>query len=145
MKRFIEAHRKLIAYLFFGALTTLVNIVVYAAGTALGLSVGWVNVLAWVLSVAFAYETNRRWVFQSRSTGWAARLRELGAFVACRLGTGVMDQLIMMLCVDYAGSRFIAPDHRYIWGLGVKVASNVLVIVLNYIFSKVFAFKKSRD
>lgn len=145
MRKFIEEHQKLIAYLFFGALTTLVNIVVYAAGTALGLSVGWANALAWVLSVVFAYYTNRRWVFQSACTGLWERLRELGAFAACRLGTGLMDQVIMILGVDYAGSRFIAPDHRYIWGLGVKVASNVLVIVLNYVLSKVFVFKKQNS
>lgn len=142
MRELIKKHWKLISYLFFGALTTLVNIAVYGAATYLGMAVGWANALAWTLSVAFAYYTNRRWVFESTASGLAAVLRELGAFVACRLGTGLLDQAIMMLGVDFLGPRLVAPEHLYIWGLALKIASNVIVIVLNYIFSKLIIFAK---
>ena len=144
MKELIKKHWALISYLFFGALTTAVNIIVYAAATAMGMATGWANALAWALSVAFAYYTNRRWVFQSTARGLKAVLREMGAFVACRLGTGLMDQAIMMLGVDGLGPKLIAPEHLYIWGLALKIASNVLVIILNYIFSKLIIFSKKR-
>ncbi len=141
MKEWIKKHWKLISYLFFGGLTTVVNIVVYGVATALGMATAWANVLAWVLSVAFAYYTNRKWVFESVCTGWRAVLREAGAFVACRLGTGVMDQAIMMFGVDYLGVRLVAAESLYLWSLGLKVASNVLVIVLNYVLSRLLVFK----
>ena len=114
MKELIKKHWKLISYLFFGALTTLVNIVVYGAATYLGMAVGWANALAWTLSVAFAYYTNRRWVFESTASGLAAVLREMGAFVACRLGTGLLDQAIMMLGVDGLGPRLVAGAPLYL-------------------------------
>ena len=120
MKELIKKHWKLISYLFFGALTTLVNIVVYGAAAYLGMAVGWANALAWALSVAFAYYTNRRWVFGSTVSGRPAVLREMGAFVACRLGTGLLDQAIMMLGVDVLGPKLLAPEHLYIWGLAVS-------------------------
>ena len=142
MKELIKKHWKLISYLFFGALTTLVNIVVYGAATYLGMAVGWANALAWALSVAFAYSTTRRWVFGSTVSGRPAVLREMGAFVACRLGTGLLDQAIMMLGVDVLGPKLLAPERLYIWGLALKIASNIIVIVLNYLFSKLIIFAK---
>lgn len=145
MKKLIDlarSHREALSYLFFGALTTLVNIAVYGAATYLGMAVGWANALAWALSVAFAYYTNRRWVFESTAAGFKAVLREMSAFVACRLGTGLLDQAIMMLGVDSLGPKLVAPEHLYIWGLALKIASNVIVIVLNYIFSKLIIFAK---
>lgn len=145
MKKLIDlarSHREALSYLFFGALTTLVNIAVYGAATYLGMAVGWANALAWALSVAFAYYTNRRWVFESTAAGFKAVLREMSAFVACRLGTGLLDQAIMMLGVDGLGPKLVAPEHLYIWGLALKIASNVIVIVLNYIFSKLIIFAK---
>ena len=136
MKELIKKHWKLISYLFFGALTTLVNIAVYGAATYLGMAVGWANALAW------AYYTNRRWVFESTAAGFKAVLREMGAFVACRLGTGLLDQAIMMLGVDVLGPKLLAPERLYIWGLALKIASNIIVIVLNYLFSKLIIFAK---
>ena len=134
-------HREVIAYLFFGGVTTLVNIAAYAALSRLGLSTGLANAVAWVIAVLTAYFTNRRWVFESRARG-AAAMREFAAFIAARVGTGLLDEAIMVLGVDKLGPMIVAPDRLGLWGLGVKVFSNILVIVLNYIFSKVFIFRK---
>lgn len=136
-------HSALIKYAFFGGLTTLANISVYGVATYCGVAIAWANVLAWVLSVAFAYYTNRRWVFESTASGFQAVMREIGAFVACRLGTGILDQAIMMLVGAWLGAQLVPDDMLYLWSLGVKVASNVLVIVLNYVFSKVWVFRKA--
>ena len=131
--RCFQKYREQITYLFFGGVTTLVNIACYGALSALGLSTALANAVAWVVSVLTAYFTNRRWVFESRSRG-AAAAREFVSFVACRIATGVLDEAIMVLGVD----------HLHLWGLGVKVFSNVLVIVLNYVFSKLIIFRGKR-
>ena len=90
--------------------------------------------IAWVLSVLFAYFTNRVWVFQSTASGTKAILREIGSFFGCRLLSGAIDMGIMFLCVSVLG----LPDKL------IKILANVVVIILNYLFSKLFIFKKDK-
>ena len=121
--------REVFFYLVFGVLTTLVNIVSFAILTRL-LSAGTVlsNVIAWFLSVLFAYVTNRRWVFQSKDGNV---FREAAAFFSGRIGTGVLDTVVMFITVDLLG-----------WNdMVMKVISNVIVVILNYVISKFFVFK----
>ena len=126
-------YREAILYIFFGGCTTFVNIIVYyICAHLLLLATAPSTVIAWILSVAFAYLTNRIYVFESRSRGLAAILREIGAFVSCRLLTGVMDLAIMYVCVDLLHFN----------DLIIKIISNVLVIVLNYVASKLLIFRK---
>ena len=141
LKSLFLKYREQIAYLFFGGVTTLVNIAAYAVLSRVGLSTGVANAIAWALSVLVAYVTNRLWVFESKSRG-AAAAKEFLSFVACRLGTGLMDEAIMVLGVDKLGPMLVSPERLDLWGLGVKVFSNILVIILNYVFSKAFIFRK---
>ncbi len=143
LKSLFLKYREQIAYLFFGGVTTVVNIAAYALLSRLGLSTGVANAIAWALAVVVAYISNRLWVFESKARG-AAAVKELVSFVACRLGTGLMDEAIMVLGVDRLGP-IVAPNHMALWGLGVKVFSNILVIVLNYVFSKLFIFRKKEN
>ena len=120
-------------YGIFGVLTTIENLVVYnlfyyKAGINNTIS----NIIAWILAVAFAYITNKLWVFDSKSWKMSVLRREVTAFVSCRLATGIMDLVIMYICVDILGWHAML----------MKLASNVLVIILNYIFSKLIIFKK---
>ena len=124
-------YQEQIAYLFFGGVTTLVNIVALEIFARLGCATWLANAIAWVLSVLTAYVTNRLWVFHSDSTG-ASAVKEIGSFFACRTATFVLDEAIMVVGVD----------KLHLWRLGVKIFANVLVIILNYVFSKVFIFKK---
>ena len=128
-----KKYRDILLYLIFGALTTLENIVTYAALTRL-LGMGEIgsNDWAWVRPVLFAYVTNKLWVFENRDFGARHLAREFGSFVAARLFSGALDMGIMWLFV----TRLACPD------LLVKTASNVVVIVLNYLFSKLIIFKK---
>lgn len=125
--------RQLALYVFFGVCTTLVNVVAYyALAHPIGLSTGVSTIVSWVLSVLFAFLTNKVWVFGSRS--WAGRLllREAVSFYVCRLLTGLMDLAIMLVTVD-------------LWGwddLWMKLASNVLVIILNYVASQCLIFQR---
>ena len=143
LKKLFAKYRELLLYVLFGGLTTLINIVVYGVCTQLlQLSTAASNALAWVLSVLFAYFTNRKWVFESTARTPQALLREFVSFVSCRLGTGVLDQIIMVVGVDVFGARFIPVQYSDLWSMGLKIASNILVILLNYIFSKLIIFRK---
>ena len=131
----VRAHLDLVLYGVFGVLTTLVNIVSYwAFAHVLGLGTLVSSVLAWIASVAFAYLTNRRWVFQSEARGAAAIAKEAASFFAARLATGALDWAGMWLLVDVAR----LPD------MPVKLALNVAVIVLNFVLSKLVVFRKPR-
>ena len=124
---------EIISYLFFGVLTTIVNYVAYWAFTrALGMSVAVATFWAWALAVLFAFVTNKIWVFHSRTNTVRAFFTELAAFVAARVFSGALDVALMWLFADKMG----LPD---MW---VKLALNVLVTVLNYVFSKLWIFKK---
>ena len=129
----IKKHKSFIAYGVFGVFTTIVNIVTYNfCYNNLGISNTLSNIVAWILAVTFAYLTNKVWVFDSKSWKWEVLKREVLAFISCRLATGILDIVIMFVCVDILGLH----------ALLMKVISNVLVIILNYIFSKLVIFKK---
>ena len=140
IKRLWQRYRELLSYLFFGGLTTLVNIAVYGLLARLGLTTAVANACALAASILFAYVTNRLWVFESRTHG-ADALREFVRFILCRLGTGVVDELIMVAGVDGLGPVLFA-EVPSLWGLSVKVFANIVVIVLNYVFSKLIIFRK---
>ena len=150
----------------------------------------WGNVLDNALCILFAYCTNRAFVFRSKTTG-KAMAKEFGTFVTCRLGTMVLDAVIMIVGGNLLAAQgaalmeslfgsFLTVSGSYtgaaasaaasvagvaiiggadgptavfvttritaqeIWGLCVKVFSNVVVVVLNYVFSKLIIFKKKK-
>lgn len=123
----------ILSYLVFGVLTTVVNYAVYLPiYNLLGLSAAVSNVIAWVAAVAFAFLTNKPFVFKSHD--WSAKtvIPELTKFVSCRVASGAMETLILLLTVDILGWN------GNIW----KLFTQVLVVVLNYITSKLVVFKK---
>ena len=133
LKALYTRYQDVIPYLFFGVCTTLVNMAAYAvAAYPLGLSVTASTVIAWVLAVLFAYVTNRRWVFHSEARTTAEIGRELLSFFSCRAATGLLDIGCMALFVDVLG-----------WNdLLIKALDNVLVIILNYVASRLLIFRK---
>ena len=191
MMKFFKKHWEVLSYLIFGVLTTLLNIVLYALFSQLfGYTAAnsWGNVLDNALCILFAYCTNRAFVFRSKTTG-KAMAKEFGTFVTCRLGTMVLDAVIMIVGGNLLAAQgaalmeslfgsFLTVSGSYtgaaasaaasaagvaiiggadgptavfvttritaqeIWGLCVKVFSNVVVVVLNYVFSKLIIFKK---
>ena len=125
----VKKYREPIAYLLFGGLATLLNIVLYVVfKTLFGYEAAnsWGNVADNVLCILFAYFTNRIWVFRSKAHGSAA-LREFGSFVACRLGTLVVDAAIMFVGGNLVGPALVPAAYLGLWGVGVKVFSNVIV------------------
>lgn len=129
----LKKYQQPILYLFFGICTTIVNIITYyLSAHILSLSVILSTCLAWLVSVIFAYITNKWWVFESKSLRLKAVIQEILSFTGCRLFTGACDLLIMLIFVDSLGMD----------DLFVKIASNILAVVLNYIFSKMIIFKR---
>ena len=133
IRELIEKHWDILSYLFFGVLTTVVNYVVYLpCYNLLGLSAVASNGIAWVVAVAFAYLTNKPFVFKSNDWSSKTVIPELTKFVGCRIGSGLAESLILLLAVDILGWN------GNIW----KLLTNVLVVILNYIGSKLLVFRK---
>ena len=125
-----KKYKEIIMYLIFGILTTIVNIVVYfIASNVLNINYLISNATAWFLSVLFAYVTNKLYVFESSSKEF---IKEIVAFFSSRLATGILDMFLMWLFVTVASLNDVV----------VKIFVNILVIIMNYIFSKLFVFRK---
>lgn len=123
---------EIISYLIFGELTTAVNIAVYfICSRFFYLEVIASNIIAWLLSVLFAYLTNRKFVFKSEAKGFSSVLKECINFFLGRLSTGILDTVIMFVCVDLLAFNDVV----------MKVLSNIIVIVLNYLISKLLVFR----
>ncbi len=124
--------KSVILYIIFGILTTLINIVsYYICSHILSQEILISNVIAWIISVLFAYITNRKWVFESSTYKKRDILKEAISFFSCRLLTGLMDMGIMFISVNLLLFNDVV----------MKVVSNILVIVVNYIASKLLIFK----
>lgn len=133
IRRLFEKYQDKILYLVFGALTTAVNTGVYwFCAHPLGIPVLPGTMIAWFAAVVFAYLTNRRWVFSSEASTPKEYIREIVSFFLCRLGTGLLDWVLMFLLV----SRLHLND------LAVKIGVNILVIILNYVASRLIIFRK---
>ena len=128
-----KKYKSFIFYAFFGVCTTLVNLFCYRLFYfVLGISNVPSTVIAWLFAVLFAFITNKLWVFESKSFAITTFLPELVKFFICRIATGLLDVLIMWIAVDKMKWNAMA------W----KLISNVLVIVLNYVASKLVIFVK---
>lgn len=135
IKQLLVKYKTEILYLCFGVATTLINVLCYYLLNGLLLVLNIVStVIAWIVSVLFAFFTNRNVVFVSKTRGAAARLKEFFAFLLSRVTTGVLDVLIMLIAVD------ILEQPNLLW----KILSNVIVVILNYVLGKlIFQRKKS--
>ncbi len=129
----IRKHYDILAYLFFGVLTTVVNYVIYLpCYNLLQLSAAVSNAIAWVAAVAFAYVTNKPFVFKSHD--WSAKtvVPELTKFVGSRVASGALETAIIFVTVDLM-----------LWnGNVMKLVTSVLVVIFNYVASKLLVFNK---
>lgn len=136
IKKRYQQYRAVISYLFFGVITTLINIGVFAVLNHYG---HWnyqlANIIAWFLSVLFAYITNKIWVFQSKTTTTAGLFKEMGNFFLFRILSLLIDVVILFIGITLLKQN----------ALLIKVIDNVIVVVVNYLVSKVFIFKGEKD
>ena len=133
IKELYKKYKEVINYLIFGGLTTVVNFVCYLLLTkVLGAEEVLSNVIALVVSILFAYVTNKIFVFESKTVAPKEIAKEMVSFFACRGVTSLIDIGLFALLVKIMGINDIL----------VKLFNQVLVIVLNYVFSKLIIFKK---
>ena len=133
-----KKNKEVINYLIFGFLTTLINLLTYFILTSIWLDASKVielqsaNIISWITAVIFAYFTNRKYVFDSKNNN---KIKEIFSFFIARLTTLVVDMIIM-----YLGVNILFFNDKF-----VKIISQIIVIVANYVLSKLFVFKKSKS
>lgn len=135
MKEIIKRNREIISYLIIGVLTTIVSLISYylltitilSPNNPLELTIA--NIISWIISVLFAYITNRKYVFQSKDKN---TLKEASKFTLSRVTTLLIDILLMFIFVS------ILHFNDKI----IKLLVQIIIIILNYIFSKLLVFKK---
>lgn len=152
MIQFVQQYHELITYLFWGVMTTLVSWATYSIFTILLQDVDYIifllgvqispavlisNVLSWICAVLFAFITNKMWVFQSKEWKKQVWIPELGKFVSARVVTGILEMVAVPLLVGMGLNQTILG----IEGMVAKVIVSVVVVLLNYVFSKLFIFK----
>lgn len=131
----IRINKAVIAYLFWGVVTTILNIGIFMLVVKIGINYQVGNVLGWLAAVTVSYFTNKVWVFYSKYMGLKNTIKEMGRFFFYRIVTLVMDFVITFIGISLLGiNSFI-----------VKVVDNVVVVVCNYIFSKLLIFKKGNQ
>ncbi len=127
---FYHRHREVLLYLFFGGLTTLISWgSFYLLHYPMGINELISNILSWVLSVLFAFVTNRTWVFSNAA---GRPLAAMGRFFASRLATLGLEEGLIFLFVTYLSFDAMV----------IKISGNLLVLALNYLCSKFFVFRK---
>ena len=132
IKELLDRYKSVILYIIFGVLTTLVNLVsYYFCFNIIGISNVLSTIIAWILAVAFAFITNKLWVFNSKKFDKQTLIHEIVTFLGARIITGILDVIVMYIAVD------LLQADATLW----KMISNIIVIVLNYIASKLLIFK----
>lgn len=126
-------NREMILYILFGVLTTLIDWIVYVGLGNRGLDYKVCTAASWTAAVLFAFITNKVIVFRSYNYKLKELAKEFISFVSCRIATGLMTLFGMMFFVDCIGINDIIS----------KLILSVLVIILNYVFSKIFIFRKN--
>ena len=142
IKELFTKYKEMIMYLIFGVGTTAVNWIIYTIMVTIGgnINIMVANVVAWIGAVVFAYITNKIWVFESKSWNPKLVLKEAGMFLGARLFSGIFE-IGLFPVLMWAG---LNQSIFGIEGMVAKVVISVLVIVLNYIFSKLLIFKKQK-
>ena len=126
-------YKEVLLYLIFGGLTTVVSLVSFWICTyPLHINVLISNIISWICAVTFAYFTNAKWVFEAKPATRQEAFRQFISFYAGRLATLGVEELILLVFVTLLhGNEMI-----------VKVIAQVVVVVLNYVVSKLFVFQK---
>ena len=136
IEKIIIKYKEIINYLIFGVATTVVSIVSYFIfAKTFNINPIISNIISWVISVFFAYITNRKYVFESKTTGKKEIIKEMISFFSCRIFSGIIDTSIFTVMVE------ILKINDGI----AKIVTQVIVIILNYVLSKLVTFRKKEN
>lgn len=143
LQELFAKYKEVIMYLIFGVGTTVVNWVIYTilikvAGVP---NLTLANIVAWIGAVAFAYVTNKLWVFESKSWNPNVVFKELGKFLGARIASGIVEIGLFPVLMWMGLNQAIFG----VEGMVAKVLISVIVIIMNYVFSKLLVFKKAKE
>ena len=132
-------HQEGMRYLTFGALSTIINILTYAIFASVilknlptdELRVNISEIIAFIAAIIFAYITNKMYVFKSKTQNIKQLVKEITSFTSCRIITEIISILMMNIAIWYS-----------INDIFMKILANIVVIILNFVFSKIIIFKK---
>jgi len=152
IKELLVKYKEIIMYLIFGVLTTLVNwIATWVCQNVFGmketeLQITIANGIAWFLAVLFAFITNRKYVFESKSNNF---LLEMAKFYAARVFTGLFEIFLPTALISLGNNAgafsFLSAEYLGMKGFVSKVLTSIIVIVLNYVLSKLLVFRKKKN
>ena len=129
---FYKKHKEMLLYLFFGGLTFVISVITYAFfNVSLGMNELVANIFSWILAVLFAFFTNRIWVFDGKTNGAKEFFVQMMNFGG-RVATLLVEEVILFVFITELGFGSMA----------VKIAAQIIVIILNYVISKLWVFRK---
>lgn len=146
IKQLYKKYEDMILYIIFGVLTTIVSYASYFIARNV-MTVAAANIVSWVCAVTFAFITNKKYVFKSKTDTAKAWITEALSFYAARLLTGLVETVIMALCADKY-SEFFCSLFRVepkINELIFKIIANVIILIMNYVISKLVIFRNKDD
>ena len=130
---FYKKYKEIVLYLFFGVLTMAVSIISYArCNMVIKMDALVANIISWILAVLFAFYTNRIWVFSVKTNSKKDLIVQMISFCSGRIVTLIIEETILFVfikCLHYDS-------------MGVKIMAQIVVVVLNYIISKLWVFHK---
>lgn len=128
IKKLARNNQEIVKYIIFGVLTTAVNYIVFFTLISVysGMNTVIANTIAWIISFLFAFFTNRKWVFKSKAAGFKERLMEFWWFLVARIFSLVIDDTIIYLGIDMLHQNQLL----------IKLISQIVIVLINYIFSK---------
>lgn len=135
MIKLIKKYKETISYLIFGILSTIVNIATYVFFSRI-IKINFMisNIIAWFVAVIFAYITNKFFVFESKNINIKFILKEITSFMSLRIVSGLTELILMYIMIN------IMLINDFI----VKIITNIVVVILNFIFSKLIIFKNKK-
>lgn len=150
IKKLFLKYKELISYVFFGVLATIVSILSFKLfDVLLGPQLYLLsNVISWIITVIFAYFTNKIWVFESKSWKANVLLKEIVSFFGARVFSLVVEEAGLWLMIDQMDMGGISWDiltFSISGNMIAKIIMQVVVVILNYVFSKLIIFKKKKE
>jgi len=133
-------YKELILYGIYGVLTTVVTWVSYALFVNLGMELNLANILSWICGVAFAFVTNKWFVFESKSLKTTKVLKELSLFVGARIFTGVIAWILFPILLWLGMDQMLFGTEGFL----AKIVVSIIEIVLNWVLSKYMVFRNKK-
>lgn len=145
---FFAKHREVLLYLFFGGLAFFLNMALFfITHTKMGIQELVATAICWVICVLFQYVTNKTWVFRSVAGTTGELIKEIVAFFGGRVFTLIVEEALVFLLITWLGGSIAAALSlsQDTWDLIAKLFAQFVIIVLNYVISKLFVFKNKEE